>query len=120
MVARSGSVKGSALGRRRIHFGGISPLVHSERIGFESTWLFRSGLLLGVLRYADYFDLSDRDLSATKYVLFAILLIILSAIAIRSRSWHWGWNAPTILLGFTFFACVPLLIQLAQGTAPDS
>lgn len=91
------------------------------RVAFESSWLFRSALLIGVLRYADYTDISERSVgSGIKYFLFAALLATLVATALSSKVWRIGWNAPTIFLVFTVVASVPLLVQLGQGDAASS
>jgi hypothetical protein len=110
LTPRQVAVVGRRLGARR------------ALVAFESTWLFWSVLLLGMLRYVDYLDISDRPGpgSAIKYALFGGLAAVLVAVAVRSRNWRLGLNAPTILLIFTVVACVPLLIQIAQGEAPDS
>lgn len=122
MVAHFGGIEAEKPIRRPDVFSGRALRARVTGVAFESTWLFRAALLLGVLRYADYHDISDRSGFGTgiKYALFAALLIALAAIAIRSKSWRLGWNAPTILLAFTFFASMPLLFQFAQGVAPDS
>lgn len=110
-----------ARARQLIANGGAT--ARAERAGFELTWLFWSALLLGVLRYADYDDFSESPGSGgsvIKYALFAVLLALLTVMALRSRNWRLGLNAPTVFLLFTFFACVPLLFQLARGTSPES
>ena len=121
MALASNGIGAGTLGRRHREFGGRPLRARGAGVAFESTWLFWSALLLGVLRYADYTDFSERaDGSVIKYVLFEALLATLIAIAIRSRHWQLGWNAPTIFLVFTIIACAPLLIQLVEGAAPSS
>jgi hypothetical protein len=122
VAVHSEGIGAGTLGRRHIAFGGRLLRARKTRVAFESTWLFWSALLLGVLRYADYADISEKPGFGTgiKYVLFAALLATLAAIAFSSKNWRLGWNAPTILLAFTFFACAPLLIQLGHGATPDS
>jgi hypothetical protein len=121
VAIHSDGTTAGTLGRYESGFGAGASRAHRKHTTFESTWFFWSALLLGVLRYADYLDVSDRSSAgAVKYAVFAGLLTMLAMLAIRSKNWRLGLNAPTIFLGFTFFACAPLLVQLARGSAPDS
>ncbi|MBR0829865.1 hypothetical protein JQ596_30485 [Bradyrhizobium manausense] len=83
-----------------------------------ASWPFlRFCALYGIVTYADFFNLLGYSTSgigaAGKYAFFLILILAFAHSWLRTRNLRFGFDAPTILLCFTFFALVPFFAQLA-------
>jgi len=85
--------------------------------GFANLRFVQFSMIFGLITYADYFNLTGYSTAGVgalgKYAYFVCLAFALVNATVHSERIQLGWNAPTIFLGFTAFALVPFLYQLA-------
>lgn len=78
----------------------------------------------GLVTYADYFNLLGYSTAgiggAGKYAFFLILFAAFAHAWFRSRRIAFGWNAPTIFLGFTLVSSIPFVAQMISDGDTNS